>query len=132
MNISCPVCQKPMLQAGNSKIHYCPKSKINFSLLNIVLEMSHATVYLSDSGEQTYLKIISAEYCFEVFGIDEYSSAPKTVIKKLQRNDRSSWDHSVDTQFDFVDFLTIDAMVDLPWNNYPKVRDIVKTYLVFS
>lgn len=140
MSIPCPVCQNIMHQTGNPKMHCCPKRKINFPLLNIDLEMSHATVYLSDSGEQIYLKIISAEYCFEIYAqrIDESSylpeidPIPRTIIKKLQRNDKSSWDHSVDTQFEFMEFLTIDAVVNLPWNNHSKIRDIIKTYLVFS
>lgn len=140
MSVSCPVCQNPMIQAGNPSIHYCPKRKINFPLLNIDLEMSHATVYLNNLYEQAFLKIISAEYCFEIYSqrIDEHSHLteidpiPRTIIKKLQRNDKSSWEHSVDTRFEFMDFLTINVTVNLPWNDHVKVREAVKTYLVFS
>lgn len=132
MSVSCPVCQNPMIQAGNPSIHYCPKRKINFPHLNVNLDMSHATVYVSDSGRQIYSNIISAEYRFEISDVDEDSSTPKTIITRLQRNDKSSWDHSVDTQFEFMDFLTINVMVNLPWNDHSKVREAVKTYLVFS
>lgn len=117
-----------MQQAGNPNIHVCPPRKINFPKLNTTLEISHATVYVNENGKITYQKIVAAEYSFEIFS----DSEPKTIIKVLKKVEKTAWDHSTNKQFKFQDLITINAVVTLPWRNFPKVRDCVKTYIVFS
>jgi len=116
-----------MQQAGNPNIHVCPPRKINFSKLNALLEISHASVYVNEEGKITYQKIIAAEYSFEIF-----SDQPKTIIKVLKPVKRFPGDHSSNKKFEFQELITINAVVDLPWHNYPRVRESVKTYIVFS
>lgn len=148
--IPCPICQIAMQHAGNFSIYYCPTNEIVFSKLKTSLEITHAHVYLDNLGQQVYAKIIAAEYCFDIYTkrIDESSQLPeadpipRTVIKVLKKINRPTWnqtpgmtfnfDIATSDQFEFVELLTINSAVSLPWGDDSKVRDAVKTYLTFS
>lgn len=144
MSVLCPVCQAPMEQAGNLNIYSCPFNKINIKLLklNVSLDINHANVFLNDLGQQTFAKIISAEYSFEIFNSDKHCLESKTIIKALKKINRPTWnqtpgmtfnlDVAASDQFEFVELITINSAISLPWDNHDKVRDAVKTYLLFS
>lgn len=136
-NILCPVCQKPLEQTGNPQIYFCPVTKIYFPYLNVNLDMSHANIYLNETGGIKYLKIISGGYLFDIFGITDLTRAPEypqTVIKKLQKIKETNLDFitHVGKEFHFVDMITINSILNLPWHNHDKVQKTVKTYLLFS
>ena len=116
-----------MQQSGNPNIHTCGPRKISFPSLNAILEMSHASVYLNEAGEQIFRQIIAGNYSFDI-----YLDQQKTVIKALKFVKKNAWDHSTNKQYEFQPLITIHAAVDLPWRNYNRVNESVKTYVVFS
>lgn len=127
MSVPCPVCHNVMQQSGNPNIHTCGPRKISFPSLNAILEMSHASVYLNEAGEQIFRQIIAGNYSFDI-----YLDQQKTVIKALKFVKKNAWDHSTNKQYEFQPLITIHAAVDLPWRNYNRVNESVKTYVVFS
>jgi hypothetical protein len=134
MKVACPVCGKSMEQAGYPNIHSCPARKTRISELDLSLEQSHATVFLDDNNNQTYCLIICGIYKFEIFNQDK---APLTIIKRLQKNsghisDKINFNLFKNSQFDWVEIVKISAVVTLPWNDIERVKECVKTYLIFS
>lgn len=127
MNVLCPVCK--ILMEPTGIFYFCPSNNADF------LE-THAHIYFNDSNKQTYMKIIVSEYCFQIY-IDP---VPRTVIREMKKINRPVWSQAssmtfevaVSDQFDFVELITINSVVNLPWDNYSKVRDAIKTYLLFS
>jgi hypothetical protein len=96
MKITCPVCQRTMQQASNPNIHTCPPRKIRFRELDLVLEYSHASIFL-EGDVPIYQLICSGIYSFEIFS---EKGNEKTHIRVLKKIEKGPWDHSTNKQFE--------------------------------
>lgn len=128
MKVACPVCGNPMQQAGYPNIHSCAMRKTRIPELDLLMEQSHATVFLNENGKQTYCLIICGMFKFEIFNEDK----PVTIIKKLEKIQDKTFDLFKNKQFDWVEIMKVSAIISLPWDNVERVKECVKTYLIFS
>ncbi len=127
---NCPVCGMTLKATGvNPDMYYCTKRKVWISDLGIHLDIVDSTIYVEPDGRQT-LKII--EVPPYTFTITNEEKSQKTVVRKMIPKCSYPWIKELARPMDKVTILTVNAVLELPWNDKKKVYEKVKLYLLFS
>lgn len=121
----CPICKEPMVLSGNNNLFFCEERSVWVPELEESIITRHALIYVNPyNGNHEIISIEILPYEIRVWNQDNYK---KTEIVELiwEENERGKLSRGKVA-------LTIDAALDLPWDDQEEVIKRIKMYLVFS
>jgi len=123
----CPVCKEEMRQTINTSLYMCPVENRRIVFSDFAMTYLDSVIYLNaDGSPHTQIYEIPPYK----FGIWNFGNS--TVIEKASlMNKRISFTLS-NNAYQYRPLLTINYILDLPWDNREKVLEKVKGYLIFS
>lgn len=126
----CPVCGNGLRATGvNPNMYYCTRRKVWMSDLGTHLDIVDATVYVAPDGRQTMKVIEVPPYSFTI--IDD-GVTQKTDVRKVMHEERLPGMRSSARTYERKMVLSVQAVMNLPWNSKEKVLERMKLYLLFS
>lgn len=131
--ITCDICQKILIQSGNSKLLYCPAQVELVECLNRQLKYHHSFVSL-DKNNKIISKLITVPpYIFSIDYKENTTKVSKIIsFQKSLKDDVAT----LDMNHEEVEYLKIDAAFDsgapFPWHDLKKIEEKLKIYNLFS
>lgn len=123
--IVCPICTMPMVVSGNQNLYFCEERSVWVSELEASVLTRHALIYVNPNTDKH--EVISIEiHPYQIVMWDQ-EELQRTEITEIiwEENSRGSLSSGKKV-------LSIDAVLDLPWDDQEEVVRRIKMYLVFS
>ncbi len=129
-NPICPVCGNTLKATGTDpNMFYCVKRKVWVSDLGIHIDIVDSTIYFTNEGKIEWQVIEIPPYRFLI--VDDHDGQ-QTVVSKYVTLNKKPWDKQNAMAWRRETILTIDAIMNLPWNDKEQVLEKLKLYLLFS
>ena len=119
-----------MAPTANPSLYRCPKKSIWYPDTGSQLVFTHSFIMIpEENGVFPWMQIEVPPYTIKVI---RSKNSAKSVITKTVLKTKHRFDKSKNKEYVAEEILTIDAAIDLPWNDRQTVLGRIHTYLVFS
>jgi hypothetical protein len=129
-NPTCPVCGNTLKATGTDpNMFYCVKRKVWVSDLGIHIDIVDATIYRTPDGKVVWQVIEIPPYRFL---LNDDDKGQLTTVSKYVTLNKKPWDKQNAMAWKREVILTVQALINLPWNDKDQVLEKLKLYLLFS
>jgi hypothetical protein len=128
--INCNVCNKPLLQSGNSTLYYCPIETRWIEKLNRNISYHHIFVGTNKNNEILRKLITVPPYIIDIDYEANITKVKKIISFKIKTLKEVAV--KLDADHEEKDIFEVNAIINLPWNNIDELEEKINIYNLFS